>query len=272
MTAVAEAAAPERLGPARRSTVEPRALRRRCPACRVSALARRRARPQPPLSHEGRWITDARGRVVVLHGVEHGLQGRALPARGHRVRPRRRPLPRAATASTRCASGSSTGPRAEPPAPGRPRYDDGYLGSIAAHRARCSPSTASSPCSTSTRTSTTSASRARAGPTGRSIDDGLPAVPAAGFPANYFVDPGAQRARSTTSGPTTPAPDGVGLQDRYAAAWRHVAKRFRGAPHAARLRHHQRAVARARPGPPAPSPTGCPLFDTQTLEPILASG
>src|SRR5262245_33562171 len=25
--------------------------------------------PQPPLSHEGRWLTDAAGRVVLLHGV-----------------------------------------------------------------------------------------------------------------------------------------------------------------------------------------------------------
>ena len=27
------------------------------------------ARPTPPLSHAGRWITDASGRVVVVHGI-----------------------------------------------------------------------------------------------------------------------------------------------------------------------------------------------------------
>ena len=27
------------------------------------------AAPEPPLDHQGRWITDARGRVVILHGV-----------------------------------------------------------------------------------------------------------------------------------------------------------------------------------------------------------
>src|SRR5215470_13950449 len=27
------------------------------------------AGPTPPLSHAGRWITDAEGRVVILHGV-----------------------------------------------------------------------------------------------------------------------------------------------------------------------------------------------------------
>src|SRR5918992_5759243 len=27
------------------------------------------ASPTPPLSHEGRWITDGDGRVVILHGV-----------------------------------------------------------------------------------------------------------------------------------------------------------------------------------------------------------
>jgi endoglycosylceramidase len=35
-------------------------------ALTVPALA---AGPAPPLGHEGRWITDANGRVVVIHAV-----------------------------------------------------------------------------------------------------------------------------------------------------------------------------------------------------------
>src|SRR4051812_34062353 len=30
---------------------------------------RRQAAPRPPLGHAGRWVTDATGRVVILHGV-----------------------------------------------------------------------------------------------------------------------------------------------------------------------------------------------------------
>ena len=36
--------------------------------CDCKRLAQRAA-PRPPLSASGRWITDARGRVVILHGL-----------------------------------------------------------------------------------------------------------------------------------------------------------------------------------------------------------
>lgn len=56
-------------------------------------------------------------------------------------------------------------------------------------------------------------------------DDGLP-NPKNGFPANYLTNPALQRAEdhfwANGSGP-----GGAGLQDRYAAAWRHVARIFR---------------------------------------------
>src|SRR5437763_11498350 len=41
-------------------------------ACFCAALASgtaARAAPKLPLGHSGRWITDARGRVVVVHGI-----------------------------------------------------------------------------------------------------------------------------------------------------------------------------------------------------------
>jgi len=34
----------------------------------LSMAAGAAAKPQPPLAHEGRWFTDATGRVVILHG------------------------------------------------------------------------------------------------------------------------------------------------------------------------------------------------------------
>jgi endoglycosylceramidase len=58
--------------------------------------------------------------------------------------------------------------------------------------------------------------------------DGLPNVPKLGFPDNYFVNPALHRAFENFWA-DRPGPGGVGLQERYAAAWRHVAQRFRSA-------------------------------------------
>jgi endoglycosylceramidase len=61
-------------------------------------------------------------------------------------------------------------------------------------------------------------------------DDGLPAFPKIGFPANYLVIVALWRAFDHFWA-NDPGPDGVGLQDRFAAAWRHVAERFRDENH-----------------------------------------
>ena len=60
-------------------------------------------------------------------------------------------------------------------------------------------------------------------------DDGLPAQPQLGFPGNYFAMTAMWRAYDHFWA-DDPGPGGVGLQDRYAAAWAHVAARFRGTP------------------------------------------
>jgi endoglycosylceramidase len=60
-------------------------------------------------------------------------------------------------------------------------------------------------------------------------DDGLPASPQLGFPANYLVMPALWRAFDHFWD-NAPGPGGVGLQDRYAEAFRVVAERFRGDP------------------------------------------
>ncbi len=59
-------------------------------------------------------------------------------------------------------------------------------------------------------------------------DDGLP-NPKNGFPGNYPTDPALQRAEDHFWA-DSPGPGGVGLQERYAAAWRHVAHMFRSIP------------------------------------------
>ena len=52
-------------------------------------------------------------------------------------------------------------------------------------------------------------------------DDGLPAEPKLGFPGNYIAMPALNRAFDHFWN-NDAGPSGVGLQDRYANAWRHV--------------------------------------------------
>lgn len=56
-------------------------------------------------------------------------------------------------------------------------------------------------------------------------DDGLLAQPQRGFPANYYSMPALQHALENFWA-NAPGPGGIGLQDRFAEAWRHVAQHF----------------------------------------------
>ena len=92
-------------------------------------------------------------------------------------------------------------------------------------------------------------------------DDGLPAEPQLGFPFNYFVMPGLNRAFDHFWA-NDPGPGGVGLQDRYAAAWAHVASYFRQSPKILGLDLFNEPW----PGTgwqSCASPSGCPVFDAQ---------
>lgn len=55
------------------------------------------------------------------------------------------------------------------------------------------------------------------------LDDGLPPIPNVGFPYNQFVMPALLRAYDHFLA-NDPAPDGIGLQDHFAAMWAQVAK------------------------------------------------
>jgi endoglycosylceramidase len=97
-------------------------------------------------------------------------------------------------------------------------------------------------------------------------DDGLPNQPQVGFPGNYLVMPGLNRAFDHFWA-NDPGPGGIGLQDRYAAAWGHVAARF------AQNQHTLGFDLLNEPWPGSAFPTcantsGCPGFDTQVLAPF----
>jgi len=94
-------------------------------------------------------------------------------------------------------------------------------------------------------------------------DDGLPAEPKTGFPGNYPAMPALNRAFDHFWA-NDRGPGGVGLQDRYAAAWRHVAARFRDQPG---LMGYD-LMNEPWPGSvwsTCANPEGCPAFDRGPL-------
>jgi endoglycosylceramidase len=97
-------------------------------------------------------------------------------------------------------------------------------------------------------------------------DDGL-SNPRNGFPTNYLTNPALQHAFDHFWA-NDPGPGGVGLVDRYAAAWRHVAGRFRDT--AGVLGYD--LLNEPWPGSnwqPCINPAGCPAFDTGTLASMM---
>jgi endoglycosylceramidase len=61
------------------------------------------------------------------------------------------------------------------------------------------------------------------------ITDSLPHATGAIWSDSYLISPAVQRAFDHFWA-NTPAPDGIGIQDHYAALWRHIAERFAGNP------------------------------------------
>lgn len=187
-------------------------------ACGASA-APAAAAPMLPLGHAGRWITDASGRVVVMHGANLVYKVAPFyPAAG----------PFGASDAAFLRSLGFTAVRvgvlweALEPQPGV--YDDAYLNRIAAtvdllrrhgivslvdfHQDQYNEEFLG-----------------EGFPTWSVQDDGL-ANPPIAFPSGYETNPAVQRAFENFWA-DKPGPGGVGLQERYAAAWAHVARRFR---------------------------------------------
>jgi endoglycosylceramidase len=227
--------------------------------CGCKRLAQRAA-PASPLSVVGRWITDARGRVVILHGL-------------NMVYKRPPYQPRAVgfgadDAAFLRRNGFDTVRlgliyKAVEPRPGH--YDRAYLNTVRS----------------------TERMLARRGifslldfhqdlynekfdgegfPDWAVLDDGLPAEPLTGFPASYITSPGLNRAFDNLWA-NAQGPGGVPIQDRYASAWARVADAFK----------HDGGVLGYdlinEPWPGSDFSTclnvaGCPTFDTAKLGPF----
>lgn len=187
------------------------------------------AAPEDPLGHAGRWITDAKGRVVILHGVAvvvgggfgtgagpeqtaaqvgfSGADARFLAAQGFNV-----------VRLGMFFRGYSPGPGS---------YDDGYLESFA-HTQRQLAEAGLFTLLDFHQDQLSPVYNGRGFPNWFLLDDGLPNNPQP-FPQGYFDNPALNRAYDNLWD-NVAGPGGVGLQDRFGEGWARVAARFAREP------------------------------------------
>ena len=241
------------------ATVGVSAPRSATAAPRPDRFAHRQSRPVP-LGHAGRWLTQRDRRVVVLHGFN-------MVAKLPPYDPARIGFGADDAAFLR-RHGFTTVRlgiiwKALEPRPGT--YDNRYLRSIA--------STVRALRSAGIRTLLdfhqdlyNERFQGEGAPDWAVQDDGLPAQPQTGFPGNYFVMPALSRAFDHFWN-NDPGPGGVGLQDRYAAAWKHVAARFRGDDSLLGYDVFNEPFPGSQDAT-CFNPAGCPVFDREQLAPF----
>jgi endoglycosylceramidase len=218
------------------------------------------AAPTAPLSQHGRWVTDARGRVVVLHGVNMVYKRPPYHAAATGFDAQDARFLRREGFNTVRLGLIYAGVE---PAPGS--YDAAYLEQVA-RSFRALARRHIFVMLDFHQDLYNERFQGEGWPDWAVQDDGLPAVPQAGFPDNYLVMPALNRAFDHFWANDV-GPGGVGLQDRYAAAWRRVAERFR------RGRYLLGYDLLNEPWPgtgwqACANPEGCPAFDTGKLTPF----
>jgi endoglycosylceramidase len=222
-----------------------------------SPAASATATPGGPLGQTGRWVTDTTGRVVVLHGLNQV----------YKVPPYE---PSAAgfgadDAAFLAANGFNAMRvgviwAAVEPQPGH--YDDGYLDSIAdtVHTLAAHGIVSILDFHQDLYNEKFQGEGA---PAWAVQDGGLPNPPL-GFPGNYLGNP-AEWHTWDQFWANAPGPDGVGLQNHYAAAWAHVAARFAADPDVAGYEIMNEPWPGALGEVCAAPMVGCPLFDAGPL-------
>jgi endoglycosylceramidase len=221
------------------------------------------AQPRAPLGHAGRWVTDADGRVVILHGVNmvYKVPPYAPDAAGFGAND-------AAFLQDHGFNSVRLGVLHVGVEPQPGAYDDGYLARIARTVQTLGDHGVFSLLDFH-QDMYNERFQGEGEPDWSVQDDGLPAAPQTGFPGNYIAMPALERAFDhfwqNSSGP-----DGPGLQERYAQAWAHVAARFQGNPFV------MGDDLFNEPWPGSQWPTcanleGCPAFDQAYLAPFMKS-
>ena len=227
--------------------------------CRCDHLVRR-ATVTAPLSNRGRWITDARGRVVILHGL-------------NMVYKRPPYQPRAVgfgadDAAFLRRNGFNTVRlgliyTAVEPQPGA--YDDAYIEKIRATERMLHRHGIFSLLDFH-QDLYNEKFDGEGFPDWAVLDDGLPPEPLTGFPTSYVTSPGLNRAFDNLWA-NADGPGGTPIQRRFAAAWERVASSFKADPGALGY------DVLNEPWPGSDFTTcvntaGCPTFDAAKLAPF----
>jgi endoglycosylceramidase len=220
--------------------------------CAAALAASSRAAPILPLDHSGRWITDATGRVVVVHGINmvYKLPPYYPSATGFDADD-------AAFLRSIGFNAVRVGViwKALEPQPGV--FDDSYLQHIA--------DTVSTLASHGVMALLdfhqdlyNERFQGEGAPDWAVQDGGLP-NPTLGFPLNYLGNLALEHALDAFFS-NAKGPGGVGLEDRFAAAWAHVASYFSSYPSVLGYELFNEPF----PGTlyePCLLPIGCPGFD-----------
>jgi endoglycosylceramidase len=180
----------------------------------------------PELGHAGRWLTDDQGRVVTLHGVNLVYKYPPyFPAAGDFNEKDARFLAENGFNAVRLGFAWS----AAEPRPGV--YDDNYIEQIKKTQQLLARHKIYSLVDSHQDAFNESVGASWNGfPDWATYTDGLPLQPDPGFPAVYFTSP-AQNQAWTNLWHNHAAPDGIGLQEHYAAMWEHVAQHFAHQPY-----------------------------------------
>ena len=196
----------------------PRRLGRTLTLALLLLAAPAAADPRPPLSTAGRWMVDAQGRVFITHGVNMVYKRPPyVPSKTGFGADDAAFLRRHGFNSVRLGTIYA----GVEPQPGV--YDDAYLNAIAGTAAVL----ARERIFTQIDFHQDLFNERYGGegfPDWAVMDDGVPAEPLTGFPFTYVSSPGGNRAWDSLWS------NREGLQDRYAAAWGRVARRFAGRP------------------------------------------
>jgi endoglycosylceramidase len=220
------------------------------------------AAPSEPLDHAGRWITDTDGRVVILHGWNMVYKvGSYRPEDAGFGDDDARFLAENGFNTVRL------GVIYKGVEPTSGVYDDAYLESIARTESILAAHGIFSLLDFH-QDMYNERFQGEGFPDWAVVGDAatLPAEPKVGFPGNYLEMPALNRAYDRFW-LNDLAADGRPLQDAYAAAWRHVAARFRDNPRVLGYNLFNEPW----PGSQYPSCTsnvGCPVFDQQFLQPF----
>ncbi len=199
-----------------------------CAAAAVAALTCAPASALPPLSHHGRWLTDPRGRVVILHGVQEWALTGPLPGPlpfGHRVPAT---IGYGPDSARFLAHNGFNLMRLSLSyweyAPGR--FDDGYLDGFRRFVGQLDATGVYSLLDLQQAIYGPYFYEGEGFPNWMVNTSGL-ASNKAGYPSAYYGDPAENQAWDNFWA-NKPASDGVGLQDHLARGWRHLAGLFAG--------------------------------------------